>query len=105
MKKLMMTAAVVAMFFAVSNVYAQTKKIEKAPSKVQEIVQNEFQKVKVSQLPDAVKEAVMKDFKDAEITKAYMNKEREFKLILKAEGVEAKTVYANSKGEWIKPTA
>ena len=34
MKKLMMTAAVVAMFFATANTNAQTEKVQKTPEKV-----------------------------------------------------------------------
>ncbi|MGO1585485.1 hypothetical protein [Mesonia sp.] len=105
MKKLMMTAAVVAMFFATANTNAQTEKVQKTPEKVHETVQDGFQEIEANKLPDAVKKAIVKDFRGADVEKAYINKKREFKLVLKAEGAEAKTVYANADGEWIKPTA
>ena len=70
-----------------------------------ETVQDGFQEIEANKLPDAVKKAIIKDFRGADVEKAYINKKREFKLVLKAEGAEAKTVYANADGEWIKPTA
>tara|TARA_A100001518_G_C1176620_1_gene26213 strand:+ start:53 stop:391 length:339 start_codon:yes stop_codon:yes gene_type:complete len=105
MKNLMMTAAVAAMIFATANTNAQSTQAEKTLVKTEVAVQEGFQKIETSNVPDAVKAAVQKDFEGASIAEAYINKKKEFKLVLESEGGEAKTVYANAKGEWIKPSS
>jgi len=104
MKKLMMTAAVAAMIFATANTNAQTQ-AERTPAQMEKSVQEGFQKIEISDIPNTVTEAVEQEFKGASIAEAYMNKKKEFKLILKTEGAEAKTIYANAEGEWIKPNS
>ncbi|WP_162984885.1 hypothetical protein [Mesonia aquimarina] len=104
MKKLMMTAAIAAMVLSAGQVNAQSAQAqEKQAVKMEVQAQDGFKEIKTSQLPDAVKKAVKKDFKGADVAKAFMNDEKEYKLMLKMEGAsEMKTVYANAKGEWIK---
>ncbi|MDT0556425.1 hypothetical protein [Patiriisocius hiemis] len=64
-----------------------------------------FKEIKISELPDAVVTAVSKDFEGAEINQAFVNEQKQYKLVLstQADGKKAKkTVYANAKGEWLK---
>lgn len=103
MKKILMSAAVATMLLTVGTTKAQSVQTENKSLQVETAVQDGFKEIKTSQLPEAVTAAVKKDFEDASIYKAYVNKQKEYKLLLKMEDVlEPKTVYANAKGEWIK---
>ena len=62
--------------------------------------QDGFEKISVSDLPNAVKEAVAKDFSEATVSEAFVNENKQYKLVLTM-GEESKTVYANEKGEWL----
>ncbi|MDR6299533.1 hypothetical protein [Mesonia maritima] len=102
MKNLLMTAAAAAMVLTAGNMNAQSAQAQETVE-VEMATQDGFKEIKASQLPEAVTSAVEKDFKGASIAKAFMNDQKEYKLMLKMEGAsEAKTVYANAKGEWIK---
>ena len=62
----------------------------------------DYKEVKATEVPAAVQEALKADFKGATISKAYVNANGEYKLDLATGDKKAATVYANSKGEWIK---
>ena len=62
----------------------------------------DYKEVKATEVPAAVQEALKADFKGATISKAYVNANGEYKLDLATADKKAATVYANSKGEWIK---
>jgi len=70
-----------------------------------EVADQTFKQIKVAELPAPVAKAVATDFEGATVTKAYTNDKGEYKLVVATE-VEGKkvdkTLYANSKGEWIK---
>ena len=73
------------------------------PSKAQVASsQDDYKEVKVSELPQAVKEAIAKDLEGAVVSKAYANKKGEFKLVVTTADKLSQTLYANSKGQWIK---
>ncbi len=63
--------------------------------------EGDFLEVDATTLPEAVKEAVKKDYKNSKISKAFVNKEGVYKLMLSHEGKES-IVYANTKGEWLE---
>lgn len=67
-----------------------------------EAVAQDFKEIKPSELPKPVLEAVAKEFEGATVSKAYKNEKGEFKLVLATAEKANTTVYANSKGEWIK---
>jgi len=64
------------------------------------VQQDGFEAIAVDELPDAVKKAVVKDYTGASVSKAYVNENKQYKLILSMEGA-SKTIYANENGEWI----
>jgi|TARA_R110002020_G_scaffold30237_1_gene95123 hypothetical protein len=119
MKKLMLTA-----IFALGTLtamQAQEKEVEVETNvEVQDPTQQEdtklmakmeantqaFKEIQVADLPAAVAKAVATDFKGATVTKAYVNKSQEFKLVLETatdeKKVATKTVFATKEGAWIK---
>jgi hypothetical protein len=62
----------------------------------------DYKEVKASEVPQAVKDAVAKDFSGATISKAAVNAKGEYKIELATADAGKETVYANTKGEWIK---
>lgn len=67
-----------------------------------EAVAQDFKEIKPSELPKTVLEAVAKEFEGATVSKAYKNAKGEYKVVFATAEEASKTVYANSKGEWIK---
>lgn len=99
MKKWIVTFAIA---FAILTINAQSLDAE-IPSKAQNAsVQDDYKEVSVSNLPQAIKDAVAKDLEDAVVTKAYANEKGEFKLVVTTGDKLSKTLFANSKGQWIK---
>lgn len=76
---------------------------EKGISKTIDVTQD-FTEVKLEKLPEAVTAAVTKDFKDFKLVKAYVNPQGQYKLQLASitDKKAVKTVYADSKGNWIQ---
>ncbi len=68
----------------------------------QETVAQDFKEVKASEVPKPVLEAVANDHKGATVSKAYKNAKGQYKLVLATADKKEKTVYANSKGEWLQ---
>jgi len=100
MKKLIIALAIAFGTLTVTN--AQSSSSE-TPTKAQTAsVQDDYKEVKVSELPQAVKDAVAKDLEGAIVSTAYANGKGEFKLVVTTADKLSKTLYANSKGEWIK---
>lgn len=100
MKKLLMTAAIAATFMTAGQMNAQVNSAEKAAQ--EQTDQNEFREIQVDKLPGAVTEAVKATFEKATIEKAYVNDQKQYKLVLEIDGVK-KTVFANAQGKWIDP--
>lgn len=65
------------------------------------VMQEEFTEVSHDEVPQAVKDALANDYPGAEISKAYVNEAREYKLEVTM-GEETATLYANENGEWIQ---
>lgn len=109
MKKLLMIPTLaVAMLFA-TQANAQVKKVEKkkdqsemkaSSAKMQ--MKSDYARIESTKLPKPVMEAVSKDFDGQKVSKAFMGKNKTYKLVL-TDGKIERTVYANEKGEWVKP--
>lgn len=94
-----MTIAVAACLMTTGQINAQLSADKEAHL---EHTTQEFQEIKIAQLPTAVIKAVKTSFEKAVIGKAYVNELHHYKLLLEIDGME-QTIYANAKGEWIKP--
>ena len=105
MKKLVLVTAMVMGTLTITNAQSSvaSTSTEEAPTTFTQVSQDDFSEVQVSELPQAVKDAVAKDLEQAVVSKAFVNKKGEFKLVVSQAGnKEAKTLYINSKGEGIK---
>ncbi len=100
MKKLIVATAIV--LGALTSVNAQSSVQETQTKEQVAAAQDDYKEVKVSELPQAVKEAIAKDLEGAVVSKAYANKKGEFKLVVTTADKLSQTLYANSKGQWIK---
>ncbi len=94
---------------SLTAVQAQDKAMEqtstndaKATLSAQTPAQDDFKQIKATELQKPVLEAVAKEFEGATVSKAYKNEQGEYKLVLATAEKAEQTVYANSKGEWIK---
>jgi len=65
------------------------------------VVADDFKEISVAEVPQAVTDAVSKNFPTANLDKAYMNKEKQYKLVLSLEDGTQGTVYADEEGNWI----
>jgi hypothetical protein len=63
--------------------------------------QDDFSAIDNSELPEAVSEAFTRDFPNAEITKAYVNQEGQYKLDVTQEDGSSVRLYADSEGNWL----
>ena len=100
MNKLMFAIAIAFVTLTVTN--AQSSSLETPTKALNASVQDDYKEVNVSDLPQAVKDAVAKDLEGATVSKAYTNGKGEFKLVVTTTDEQSKTLFANSKGEWIK---
>lgn len=100
MKKLIVATAI--LLGALTSMNAQSSVQETSSKEQVAASQDDYKEVKVSELPQAVKEAIAKDLEGAVVSKAYANKKGEFKLVVTTADKLSQTLYANSKGQWIK---
>lgn len=64
--------------------------------------QDTFAAIDLSELPEAITEALAKDHPNAQITKAYLNEEAQYKLeVTKEDGSEVE-LYADEEGNWLE---
>jgi len=96
MKKVFIISALMLGFVSITT--AQNTLL--AANEIVCVEQDGFEAIAVDDLPDAVKKAVVKDYEGASVSEAYVNENKQYKLVLNMEGA-SKTVYANEKGEWI----
>ncbi len=66
-----------------------------------EVVEGDFVEVDQTKLPEAIKNAVSKDYAGSIITKAFVNKDGIYKLVISHNEKES-TVFANTAGEWVE---
>lgn len=106
MKKLFFATAIA--LGTLTSVQAQDKEpMAMNQDQVETAVAQDYEELKAADLPQVVKDAVAKTYEGAVIAKAYANEKGEYKLILTSaeaasQGKAGKTVYVNSKGEFMK---
>ncbi len=94
------TVLVIAVFS--TQIFAANLNLTPSAHKTTIIVnEGEFLEVDVTTLPKAVLEAVKKDHEGAAISKAFVNKEGVYKLVLTHLEKES-TVYSSAEGEWLE---
>ncbi len=98
MKKLSLIIALVAGGFMAQDVIASND----IPATVVVEVQEEYSAIDNSELPAAVAEAFTRDFPNAEISKAYVNEEGQYKLEVTQEDGSTGELYADAEGNWIE---
>lgn len=95
MKKLILSAAIVLgslTAFAATPVHTTQTQYS--------VTQDDFAEIGKDKLPQAVLKSTEKSYPGAEIVKAYMNNENQYKLELTVKDQSA-TVYADADGNWI----
>ncbi|MEJ4087241.1 hypothetical protein [Galbibacter orientalis] len=65
------------------------------------VMQDDYKEIAVAEVPAAIQEALKADYPGAEITKAYVNEEKTYKLEV-AMGDQTGNLYANESGEWVE---
>lgn len=98
MKKLSLIIALVAGGFLAQDAIASYD----GPATIVAEVQDEYSAIDNSELPAAVTEAFTRDFPNAEITKAYVNQEGQYKLEVTKEDGSTAELYADAEGNWIE---
>lgn len=66
------------------------------------VAQDDFSEIETSNLPEAVATAVSTDYPSGAISKAYVNKQEQYKLEVKLEDGTTGTLYADKDGNWIE---
>ena len=65
------------------------------------IISDEYTEIKLEELPTAVTDALKKAYPEAEITKAYINENKEYRIDIKMADQEG-ALYADANGKWIQ---
>lgn len=66
------------------------------------VAQDDFSEIAADELPAAVTEAVSKNYPTANIDKAFVNEEKQYKLEVSLEDGTSGTLYADENGNWIE---
>lgn len=66
------------------------------------IAQDDFSEIKTSDLPEAVLTAVSTEYPSATISKAYVNKQEQYKLEVTLEDGTTGTLHADKDGKWLE---
>ena len=64
--------------------------------------QDNYTEIDSSELPEAVTAAIEKDYPTATVSKAFVNKDKQYKLEVILEDGAAGTLYADQDGNWIE---
>lgn len=94
--------AIAVAFSTLTVTNAQSSSPETPTEALYASVQDDYKEVNVSDLPQAVEDTVANNLEVATVSKAYTNGKGEFKLVVTTADEMSKTLFANSKGEWIK---
>ena len=101
MKKLSLIFALVAAGFMAEDAIASNNINPESEATAITAMQDDFSAIENSELPEAVTEAFTRDFPNAEIAKAYVNQEGQYKLDVTQEDGSSVSLYADSEGNWI----
>jgi hypothetical protein len=100
MRKLSLIFALVAAGFLAHDTIASNS-INNPEADAIAVAQDDFSAIDNSELPEAVTEAFTRDFPNAEIAKAYVNQEGQYKLDVTQEDGSSVSLYADSEGKWL----
>lgn len=94
-------------FVAVLSLGSLTAFAQEGEEVVQEatelvVAQDDFTAIEASDLPEAVKNAVATNYPSATISKAYVNKQEQYKLEVALEDGTVGTLYSDKDGNWIE---
>lgn len=65
-------------------------------------MQDNFTEIDSSELPEAITAAISKDYPTANLTKAFVNKNKQYKLEVVLKDGAAGTLYADENGNWLE---
>ncbi len=104
MKKFTITAFIAIAFLSFTELKAQESKLTKAvASKSNSLAQNNYKQISKSDLPEFIQEKVEKNYQEAKIEEVYQDYQKNYKIVLKLEDVNASnTVYLSQKGEILR---
>ncbi|WP_010523007.1 hypothetical protein [Aquimarina agarivorans] len=99
MKNLKLTALAAIVAFS-TQVFAANFSVQSTNNDIQLAIED-FLEIDVATLPKLVVEAVQKEHEGATISKAFVNQDGAYKLVLDTQGEDSTILYANAKGEWL----
>lgn len=66
------------------------------------VAQDDFSEIETTNLPEAIATAVSTEYPSGVISKAYVNKQEQYKLEVTLEDGTTGTLYADKDGNWIE---
>ena len=66
------------------------------------VAQDDFSEIETTNLPEAIATAVSTEYPSGSISKAYVNKQEQYKLEVTLEDGTTGTLYADKDGNWIE---
>ena len=99
MKKLFFVAA---LSLANLTAFAQGATTANVSATAEVSAQDNYTEIDSSELPEAVTAAISKDYPTATISKAFVNKDQQYKLEVVLKDGAAGTLYADQDGNWIE---
>tara|TARA_R110002049_G_scaffold127019_4_gene283364 strand:+ start:2470 stop:2781 length:312 start_codon:yes stop_codon:yes gene_type:complete len=66
------------------------------------VAQDDFSEIETTNLPEAIATAVSTEYPSGTISKAYVNKQEQYKLEVTLEDGTTGTLYADKDGNWIE---
>ncbi len=100
MKNLKLTALAAIVAFS-TQVFAANFSVQSTTNNEMQLVSEDFLEIDVATLPKLVVEAVQKEHEGATISKAFVNQDGAYKLVLDTKDENSTILYANAKGEWL----
>ncbi|ALM08725.1 hypothetical protein SB49_13580 [Sediminicola sp. YIK13] len=99
MKKLFYVAA---LSLASLTAFAQNSAEANIGAGAEVSTQDNYTEIVSSELPEAVTAAIARDYPTAAVNKAYVNKDKHYKLELVLKDGASGTLYADQDGNWIE---
>lgn len=99
MKKLFLVAAIT---LGGLTAFAQNSATADISGTTEISMQDNFTEIDSSELPEAIAEAISRDYPTATLNKAFMNKNKQYKLEVVLKDGAAGTLYADEDGNWLE---
>ena len=99
MKKLFFVAALT---LGSLTAFAQNVETTNIEASTEASIQDNFTEIDSSALPEALTAAISKDYPTATISKAFVNKNKQYKLEVVLKDGAAGTLYADENGNWLE---